>query len=126
MVTGEFSWLSAFRRFPSYNKVKISKTIINSCLTQKRKIQYIFSTFCTFSDKEILQKPGHKPIKVFVILGDFSYQHSKKSILLFIRSSQKSPLTIRSTKITFSVKQIEIKNIYIFFVFHLSPEGRIF
>lgn len=64
-------FLEAFCRFPSYHKVKISKTFVKSCLTQKRNIQYIFWAFCKFSDNEILQKPGHKPIKVFLNFTGF-------------------------------------------------------
>lgn len=64
-------FLEAFCRFPSYHKVKISKTFVKSCLTQKRNIQYIFWAFCKFSDNEILQKPGHKAIKVFLNFTGF-------------------------------------------------------
>ena len=65
-------------------------------------------------------------LKYSLILQDFSYQHRKKNILLFTRLSQKLSVTIKSTKIMFSVRQIVILKKYFFFVLRLSAEGRIF
>lgn len=115
----------AFCRFPSYNKVKISKTIINSCLTQKQSFQnmtygvLLFKFFFYFEIMKYFRSPDTSQLKSFLILGNFSYHHSKKNILLFIRLSQKSSVTITSTKFMFSVKQIEIKKCA-FFCFSLK------
>lgn len=117
----------AFCRFPSYNKVKISKTIINSCLTQEQSFQnmsygvFLFKFFFYSEIMKYFRSPDTSQLKSFPILGNFSYHHSKKNILLhsFIRLSRKSSVTIKSTKFMFSVKQIEIKK-YAFFCFSLT------
>lgn len=77
------------------------------------------SFFFYFEIMKYFRSPDRSQLKSFLILGNFSYHHSKKNILLFIRLSQKSSVTITSTKFTLSVKQIEIKKCA-FFCFSLK------
>lgn len=77
------------------------------------------SFFFYFEIMKYFRSPDTSQLKSFLILGNFSYHHSKKNILLFIWLSQKSPVTITSAKFMFSVKQIEIKKCA-FFCFSLK------
>lgn len=67
-----------------------------------------FGHFANFQIMKYFRCPVTSQLKSFLILRDFCYQHSKNNILLFTRLSEKSSVTIRGTKIMFSVKQIEI------------------